>query len=71
MIQLREIIGYPNLDWHIKNGKSLSENVYRYSSKSFLSLFAEARQALSEGLISLSQEDNELIRETDIVLYGE
>jgi hypothetical protein len=71
MIQLREIIGYPNLDWHIKNGKSLSENVYRYSSKSFLSLFAEARQALSEGMISLSQEDNDLIRETDIGLYGE
>lgn len=71
MIQLREIIGYPNLDWHIKNGKSLSENVYRYSSKSFLSLFSEARQALSEGMISLSQEDSKLIRETDIGLYGE
>ena len=71
MIQLREIIGYPNLDWHIKNGKSLSENVYRYSSKSFLSLFAEARQALLEGAISLSEEDERLIRETDIGLYGE
>lgn len=70
MIQLREIIGYPNLDWHIKNGKSLSENVYRYSSKSFLSLFSEARQALLEGAISLSEEDERLIRETDIGLYG-
>lgn len=71
MIQLREIIGYPNLDWHIKNGKSLSENVYRYSSKSFLSLFSEARRALLEGAISLSEEDEKLIRETDIGLYGE
>lgn len=70
MIQLRELIGYPNLDWHIKNQRSLSENVYRYSSKSFLSLFTEARQALLEGVISLSEEDERLIRETDIGLCG-
>lgn len=70
MIQLRELIGFPNLDWHIQNKRSLSENVYRYSSKSFLSLFSEARKALLEGAISLSEEDERLIRETDIGLYG-
>jgi hypothetical protein len=70
MIKLRELIGYPNLDWHVKNNKSLSENIYRYSSKSFLTLFSEARQALLEGSLILSEEDTQLIKETDIGLYG-
>jgi hypothetical protein len=70
MIKLTEIVGYPDLEWHINNNRRLTENVYRYSSKSFLKLFEEARRALNEGLISLCEEDEELIRETDIGLYG-
>jgi hypothetical protein len=70
MIQLRELIGFPNLEWHIKEGKSISDNIYRYSSESFISLFEEARRGLNEGRVKLSSEDEQLIRETDIGLYG-
>ena len=70
MIKLTELAGYPNLEWHVHHGKKLSENMYRYSSESFLKLFEEARRALNEGKISLCEEDEELIRETDIGLYG-
>ena len=44
MIRLTEIIGYPDLQYHIDNKLPLCENVYRYSSDSFLQLFREARE---------------------------
>lgn len=70
MIRLTELAGYPNLEWHILHNRKLTENVYRYSSESFLKLFEEARRALNEGKISLCEEDEKLLRETDIGLYG-
>lgn len=71
MIKLTEILGYPNLEWHLENKKNLSENVYRYSSDSFLNLFREAREAHSKGIILLEGLDRELVETTDIGLYGE
>ena len=44
MIRLTEIVGYPDLQYHIDNKLPLCENVYRYSSDSFLQLFREARE---------------------------
>lgn len=70
MIQIKQLIGLPSLQYHIDNDLTLHENVYRYSSESFIQLFAEARDAWRDGLIELNEEDIQLIESTDIGLYG-
>jgi len=70
MIKLQEIVGLPNLQYHLDNKLTLSECVYRYSSDSFIQLFAEARQALRDGKITLNEQDMLLIETTDIGEYG-
>lgn len=66
MIKIKQIVGLPTLKWHLNNKRSLCENVYRYSSKCFLDLFTEARQAYNKGLIELEGLDKTLIQETQI-----
>ena len=61
MIQLKEIIGLPSLQYHLDNGLTLSENIYRYSSDAFINLFKEAREAVRNGDIKLNEEDIELL----------
>jgi len=70
MIKLKELIGLPSLEYHIDNGLSLYENVYRYSSDSFIQLFSEARDAHRDGKIKLNEQDINLVETTDIGLYG-
>ena len=71
MIKLKDVIGYPSLKYHLDNGLSLHEHVYRYSSDAFVQLFKEAREALSNEEIELSEEDKELLETTDIGEYGD
>jgi len=71
MIKLREVVGYPSLQYHIDNGLSLHEHVYRYNSEAFIQLFAEAREAVRNGDIELSEVDQELLETTDIGEYAE
>jgi len=71
MIKLKDIVGYPSLNYHLEHGLSLSENVYRYSSEKFIQLFSEARQALRDGKITLNTQDRILLEATDIGEYGE
>jgi len=71
MIKLKDIVGYPSLQYHLDNNLSLHEHVYRYSSDKFVQLFAEAREALEKEEIELSEEDQELLETTDIGEYGE
>ena len=71
MIKIKDIVGLPTLEWHLDNKRTLSENVYRYSSESFIQLFTEARQAWRDGKIQLNEFDKQLLEETDIGLYGE
>ena len=71
MIKIKDIIGLPSLQYHVDNNLSLHENVYRYSSESYIQLFAEARDAWRDGIIELEVEDANLIETTDIGLYGE
>jgi hypothetical protein len=71
MIRLKDVIGYPSLQYHLDNGLSLHEHVYRYSSTAFVNLFKEAREALSNEEIDLTEEDQELLETTDIGEYGE
>lgn len=70
MIKLQEIVGLPTLQYHLDNKLTLSECIYRYSSKSFVQLFAEARQAWRDGKIQLNEQDVELLETTDIGEYG-
>ena len=70
MISLKKLIGLPSLQYHLDNDLTLHENVYRYSSNSFIQLFAEARDAWRDGYIQLNEEDTQLIESTDIGLYG-
>lgn len=70
MIRLQEIVGLPTLQYHLDNKLTLSECVYRYSSEAFIQLFAEARQALRDGKITLNEQDLLLIETTDIGEYG-
>jgi len=71
MIKIQELVGLPSLQYHVDNGLSLHENVYRYSSDAFIQLFTEARQALRDGKIVLNEEDLYLIENTDIGEYGD
>ena len=71
MIKLKQVIGLPSLQYHIDNGLSLYENVYRYSSDSFIQLFNEAREQWRDGNIQLNEADIKLLEDTDIGLYGE
>ena len=71
MIRIKDIVGLPTLEWHLNNKRTLSENVYRYSSESFIQLFTEARQAWRDGKVQLNEFDKQLLEDTDIGLYGE
>jgi hypothetical protein len=71
MISLVELGTYPSLKYHINNKLSLCENVYRYSSHSFIQLFKEAREAVKTGDIQVFGLDKILLEETDIGEYGE
>ena len=70
MIKIKDIVGLPSLNYHLDNGLTLSENVYRYSSDRFIQLFAEARDAWRDGYIQLNEEDVQLLESTDIGEYG-
>lgn len=71
MIRLKDIVGYPSLQYHVDNELSLHEHVYRYNSEAFINLFKEARNAHRDGVIQLNEEDTNLIETTDIGEYGE
>ena len=71
MIRIKELIGLPSLQYHLDNNLTLSENIYRYSSDSFIQLFAEAREAWRDGYITLNEEDEKLLETTDIGEYGD
>lgn len=59
-----------NMKYHIDNKKPLTENTFRYGSKAFLDLWAEARFLYSRGAIDVSGIDKEIITETKLGEYG-
>src|SRR5210317_753271 len=71
MIRIKELIGLPSLQYHVDNGLTLHENVYRYNSEAFIQLFTEAREAWRDGYITLNEEDEHLLETTDIGEYGD
>lgn len=71
MIRLLELIDTtPGLDYHLKNNLPICENVYRYSSESFVNLFGEARTLWEKRIIELPLIDVILLETTDIGKWG-
>jgi hypothetical protein len=58
------------LRYHIENGVSLQENVFRIGSKKYLELFAEARLLNEWGVIQLDENSRHLVENTDIGKFG-
>jgi len=50
MIKIADILfTTPGIDYHLKHGLALHENIYRYSSREFIDLFAQARVLYEQG----------------------
>lgn len=54
-----------SLDYHLKNGISLSENVYRIYSESYFNLINEVRELYELGLVELDEDDKWIV-ESDL-----
>jgi ssDNA-binding Zn-finger/Zn-ribbon topoisomerase 1 len=65
-----KVIMTENMQYHIDNKKALTENTFRYGSKAFLDLWAEARYLYSRDAINLSGEDKIIIETTHLGEYG-
>lgn len=59
-----------NLLYHIKNGKPLTENTFRYGSTAFINLWKEARTLYSREILSVGEEDEHILLETHLGEYG-
>jgi len=65
-----KVIITENMQYHIDNKKALTENTFRYGSKAFLDLWAEARYLYSRDAINLSGEDKIIVETTHLGEYG-
>jgi len=61
-----KVIMTENMQYHIDNKKSLTENTFRYGSKAFLDLWAEARYLYSRDAINLLGEDRRIVENTHL-----
>jgi len=64
------IVMTENMKYHIDGKKLLIENTFRYGSKAFLDLWAEARYLYSRDAIDLSGMDKQIVTETHLGEYG-
>ena len=65
-----KVIMTENMQYHIDNKKALTENTFRYGSKAFLDLWAEARYLYSRDAINISGEDKIIVETTHLGEYG-
>jgi len=59
-----------NLLYHIKNGKPITENTFRYGSTAFINLWKEARTLYSRDILNVGEEDEHILLETHLGEYG-
>ena len=59
-----------NLLYHIKNGKPLTENTFRYGSTAFINLWKEARTLYSRNILDVGDDDEHILLETHLGEYG-
>jgi hypothetical protein len=67
---VRKTLLSENLQYHIDNKLSLTENTFRYGSKSFMELWNEARDLHNAGILILEGEDKAIVEETDLGKYA-
>jgi hypothetical protein len=65
-----KVIMTENMQHHVKNKLPITENTFRYGSKSFLDLWAEARYLYSRNAIHVNEDDKHIILETNLGEYG-
>ena len=68
-VLIKESVLSEGMNFHITNKIPLRENTYRPLSDKYFELFTEARKLYNEGLLSVSDEDIELL-ETNIGEFG-
>ena len=59
-----------NLQYHVQNKLPLTENTFRYGSKAFIDLWAEARALYLREIIHVNEDDKQTLTETDLGNYG-
>jgi len=59
-----------NLRYHVDKKLPLTENTFRYGSKSFLDLWSEARYLYLREVIHVNDDDKEILEETNLGEYG-
>jgi hypothetical protein len=59
-----------NLRYHVDKQLPLTENTFRYGSKAFLNLWAEARALYLREIIHVNEDDKEILLETNLGEYG-
>ena len=59
-----------NLQYHIENNISVTENIFRYGSVSYFELLKECRNLFDKGDIELFDTDRELFEGSDIGRFG-
>ena len=67
---VRKTLLSENLQYHIDNKLSLTENTFRYGSKAFMELWNEARDLHNAGILILEGEDKAIVEETDLGKYA-
>lgn len=68
-IGMRKVIS-EGLKYHLSNGLSVNESVYRPGSEAHIDLLVETRELYDNGLIELNWDDEELFETTDIGRFG-
>jgi hypothetical protein len=58
------------LKYHIEHGKSIIENEYRPQSTKHFALLQEVRSLYDSGQITLSEDDEQYFKDTDLGRYG-
>ena len=66
----KSIILTENLQYHVQNQLPLTENTFRYGSKSFLDLWSEARYLYVREIIHVNEDDKSILEETSLGEYG-
>ena len=71
MKQLLSGIISKELEYHMREGKGVDENIFRPGSTKFFDLFREVRDLYDMGLYKLNENEEYYIAETDIGEWGE
>lgn len=58
------------MQYHIDNDRPLTENIYRPFSDKYFQLFKEARELYKKGKLQLTEEEEKMIKNTDLGEYG-